>query len=109
MNRVRQSLGSHHLLVALVSLYLILAVSYSVAVPIFEGPDEDDHFRYVKYLADQHTLPVQLFQPGGGTAGHQGWQPPLYYGIAALLIGPIDTSDFESHLWRNPAASYQGD
>ncbi len=96
-------------LFALLAVFFILAIVYSVVVPIFEGPDEDDHFRYVKYLADQHSLPVQLFQTGGGAAGHQGWQPPLYYGLAALVISPVDTSDFEQHLWRNPAASYQGD
>lgn len=96
-------------LALLLLLFLVVAIAYSIAIPIFEGPDEDDHFRYVKYLADHHTLPVQLFQAGGGEAGHQGWQPPLYYGLEALVISPVDTSDFKEHLWRNPAASFQGD
>lgn len=96
-------------LIGLAALFLILAVAYSAIVPLFEGPDEDDHFRYARYLAVNHALPVQEFTSGGGEAGHQGWQPPLYYGLAALLIAPIDTSDLPSHLWRNPAASYQGD
>ncbi len=86
-----------------------LALFYSLLVPLFEGPDEDDHFRYAKYLADHRALPVQLFQPGGGEAGHQGWQPPFYYALVALVIAPIDTSDFAEHLWRNPAQSFQGD
>lgn len=89
--------------------FSVIAVAYSIAIPLFEGPDEDDHFRYVKYLADHRALPVQLFQAGGGQAGHQGWQPPLYYMIAALVITPIDTSDLEQHLWRNPGTSFQGD
>lgn len=90
-------------------IFLTLAVIYSLVVPLFEGPDEDDHFRYAKYLADHRALPVQLFQAGGGAAGHQGWQPPLYYALAAVVISPIDTSDFPNHLQRNPAAALVGD
>src|SRR5512141_97800 len=93
----------------LVAIFVTLAIFYSVIIPLFEGPDEDDHFRYVRYIADHRALPVQQFQQGGGEAGHQGWQPPLYYGLAAVIIAPIDTSDFEQRLWRNPFMSYQGD
>lgn len=89
--------------------FLTLAVLYSIAVPLFEGPDEDDHFRYARFLAEHRTLPIQLFQPGGGEAGHQGWQPPLYYALAALVIAPVNTSDFEQRLQRNPAAALVGD
>lgn len=84
-------------------------MTYAIVVPLFEGPDEDDHFRYAKYLADHRALPTQLFQAGGGAAGHQGWQPPLYYALAAFVIAPIDTSDYETHLTRNPAQSFSGD
>jgi dolichyl-phosphate-mannose-protein mannosyltransferase len=96
-------------LALLLLVFLVVAVAYSIAIPLFEGPDEDDHFRYVRYLAYHRALPVQLFQAGGGEAGHQGWQPPLYYGLVALVISPVDTSDFEQHLWRNPGTSFQGD
>lgn len=96
-------------LTVLLVAFLALALFYSIIIPLFEGPDEDDHFRYAKFIADHHALPVQLFEPGGGVAGHQGWQPPLYYSLTALLIAPIDTSDFEQHLWRNYAATFVGD
>ncbi len=96
-------------IVWLVAVFVVLAIFYSLIIPIFEGPDEDDHFRYVKSIADHRALPVQLFEPGGGQAGHQGWQPPLYYSIAAILIAPIDTSDFSQHLWRNEYVTFVGD
>lgn len=89
--------------------FLALAIFYSMIIPLFEGPDEDDHFRYVKSIADSHTLPFQRFEAGGGEAGHQGWQPPVYYALAALLISPIDTSDFSDHLIRNQYATVVGD
>ncbi|MEW5718850.1 MAG: phospholipid carrier-dependent glycosyltransferase, partial [Chloroflexota bacterium] len=93
----------------LLGVFVALALFYSVIIPLFEGPDEDDHFRYAKFIADQRALPVQLFEPGGGSAGHQGWQPPLYYSLAALVVAPIDKSDYEQHLWRNYAATFVGD
>ncbi len=96
-------------LAILIAAFVALALFYSIIIPLFEGPDEDDHFRYAKFIADQRALPVQSFEPGGGAAGHQGWQPPLYYSLAALLISPIDTSDFSQHLWRNSAATFVGD
>lgn len=91
------------------SVFAVLAATYAVVIPLFEGPDEDDHFRYAKYLADERALPVQLFQAGGGAAGHQGWQPPLYYALAALAFSPVDTSDYARRLQRNPAQSFTGD
>ncbi len=96
-------------LAILLIVFVAVAVFYSVIIPLFEGPDEDDHFRLAKFIADTHALPVQLFEPGGGAAGHQGWQPPLYYALVAALITPIDTSDYSQHLWRNYAATFVGD
>jgi hypothetical protein len=96
-------------LVILLITFTTLAVFYSLIVPLFEGPDEDDHFRYAKFIADYHALPVQLFEPGGGIAGHQGWQPPFYYSLVAIIISPIDTSDYEQHLQRNYAGTSVGD
>ncbi|HEX9075717.1 MAG TPA: hypothetical protein VF932_08040, partial [Anaerolineae bacterium] len=96
-------------LVILLIAFTALAVFYSLIIPLFEGPDEDDHFRYAKFLADHRALPVQEFVVGGGEAGHQGWQPPLYYALAAVLISPLDTLDYAEHLWRNPSATFVGD
>ena len=96
-------------LAVLVSLFVALALFYSLILPLFEGPDEDDHFRYARFIAQNRAVPIQEFVPGGGIAGHQGWQPPLYYTLAALVIAPIDTADFEQHLWRNYGATFVGD
>jgi len=100
---------SNRALALLLLVFFALALFYSLIIPLFEGPDEDDHFRYVKFIADHRALPVQLFEKGGGEAGHQGWQPPLYYALAALLISPIDTSDYSQHLVRNEYVAFVGD
>ena len=96
-------------LAILLGVFIALALFYSIIIPLFEGPDEDDHFRYAQFIADQRALPIQLFEPGGGIAGHQGWQPPLYYSLVALIVAPIDKSDYEQHLWRNSAVTFVGD
>jgi len=96
-------------LAVLLIVFALVALFYSLIIPIFEGPDEDDHFRYAKFIADYRALPVQAFETGGGIAGHQGWQPPLYYSLVALVIAPIDKSDHEQQLWRNYEATFVGD
>jgi len=84
--------------------YLALSLIYNVVVPIFEAPDEPQHFMFVKHLADGKGLPVQ------GEAANSAWaqegsQPPLYYLAGALLISGIDTNDVDTLLWVNPHAN----
>ena len=85
-------------------LYLILATIYSVTTPIFEASDELWHYPMVKTIADRGlSLPVQI--PGEITTWRQeGSQPPLYYMLAALLTGGVDTSDLEIVRRINPHA-----
>jgi len=83
---------------------LTLGIVYGVVTPMFEAPDEPQHFWFVKYLADGGGLPVQGAS-GKATWAQEGSQPPLYYAIAALLVSGIDTDDMDQLLWRNPHAN----
>lgn len=88
-------------LAVLLAVYLILGVGYSLATPIFEASDEIWHYGVVRELALNRRLPVQ--EPGVETAwAQEGSQPPLYYALAALLTGWIDTTDYPAHSVRNP-------
>ena len=77
--------------------YLALAIANSVIIPPFHWPDEIGHFFAIKYIVDFRQLPI----PDPDLARHQyyyaqqGTQPPLYYGIGALLVrlGRLDTTD----------------
>jgi len=92
----------------LFALLIIFAVSgaiFSVVNPIFEAPDEIQHFFYVKQLADGGGLPHQGLADPPLPWDQEGSQPPLYYGLAALLVSPVDTSDALSLLWENPHAN----
>ncbi len=89
--------------VLLLGFYLCLGVVYSLATPIFEASDEIWHYAVVRELTDNRRLPVQ--EVGVETPwAQEGSQPPLYYVLAALLTGWIDTSDYPHHRVHNPFA-----
>jgi 4-amino-4-deoxy-L-arabinose transferase-like glycosyltransferase len=90
--------------IVILTLYLLLAIGYSVITPPFEASDELWHYPMVKVLADNGlAIPVQV--PGVETAWRQeGSQPPLYYMAAALLTGWIDTGDMDAVRRQNPHA-----
>ncbi|GAB4470756.1 MAG: hypothetical protein Kow00124_07210 [Anaerolineae bacterium] len=83
------ALRRHPWAAALVLLYLVFGVIYSVANPIHEATDELRHYRYVRYIADLHQLPVQSGEQGNAQAHH----PPLYYATAALASFWVHPSD----------------
>ncbi|MCX6031303.1 MAG: glycosyltransferase family 39 protein [Chloroflexi bacterium] len=81
--------------------FLIVGVIYSVVTPLFEAPDESEHFFYVVHLAQGRGLPIQPPAGPGGLWQQEGSQPPLYYALAALLTASLDTSDAPALLWEN--------
>ena len=89
-------------LYAILAAYLILATIYSVVTPIFEASDELWHYPMVKYVADND---LSLPRPDPAQPWRQeGGQPPLYYILAAVLTGGIDTSDMDVVRRINPHA-----
>lgn len=94
----------HWGIVIILAAFVALGVAYSVVTPLFEAPDEIQHYFFVKHLADGKGLPVQ----GGESEGlwkQEGSQPPLYYALGALATFWINTDDAEELLWRNPQAN----
>ncbi len=70
-------------------LYLILAITYSVVVPIGRGADEWAHYWYAQFMAEHGRLPVSATERT--TAGYKSDWPPLYHVSAAALTAWIDT------------------
>jgi hypothetical protein len=76
-------------------IYLLLAVAFGVASPVFEAPDELQHFAFARYLANTHTLPVldeSAMDAGQALYAQEGAQPPLYYAIGAVIISGVPDS-----------------
>lgn len=63
-------------------VFVLFALGYSTG-PLFEGPDEIEHYRYIQALYTQGALP----DPFASQPGSQYHQAPLYYLIAAPLYG----------------------
>nr|MBA3869873.1 phospholipid carrier-dependent glycosyltransferase [Anaerolineae bacterium] len=78
----------HRLTLFLYGAYLILALFFSLG-PIFEGPDEIEHYRYIRSIATQGILPNLHGQPRG-----EFHQAPLYYLLAAPLDSLLKDNDF---------------
>lgn len=76
----------------IVIMRTVLAIGFSLG-PIFEGPDEIEHFRYIYALDTTHRLPDPYAQQRG-----EYHQAPLYYllawPIARVLDGDLG-EDFE--------------
>ncbi len=102
--RLYHLLTRHSILWLISGAYLALAVTYGLVTPRFEASDELWHYPMVDYLA-RNGLQLPPQQPGISTSWRQeGSQPPLYYMLAAVLTGGIDTSDLEYVRRVNPHA-----
>ncbi len=87
----------------LVLAFLILGTTYSVITPLFEASDEMWHYPFVQHLAGGGGLPVQ--DPANlGPWRQEGCQPPLYYGLAALVTRWVPSDDLPQLPQRNPHA-----
>ncbi len=103
--RVSQYISRAANIKVILAAYLALGVAYSLSTPIFEAPDEMNHFAYVKNLVDGRGFPGAPVVKADDLPAQESSQPPLYYLSAALavrLLAP-DTNDFAQLLVHNPA------
>ena len=87
------------------SIFVLLGLAYSVVTPIFETPDEFQHFAVIQYLARTGKLPI-VGQPDSELSGQEGYQAPLYYMLGAALTFWIDTSDIRQQFIPQPKANF---
>lgn len=71
-----------------VLIYLTLGVANIVRLPVFNGPDEPEHWRYVQVLRETGQMPLlPRFVLSGQEArqAEQAQHPPLYYAALAAI------------------------
>ena len=95
----RHPAGLSRWVVLLLAGFLALCIVYNVTLPVFEAPDEGDHFHYADFLARERHLP-DLVQDLAQS--HEIIQPPLYYILIAGAIEPFDRSDLDALSRLNP-------
>jgi 4-amino-4-deoxy-L-arabinose transferase-like glycosyltransferase len=84
--------------------YISIGTLYAVNTPAWQVPDEPAHYNYIRAIVEQHALPVlqvgdydqayleklkaERFPPALPVTGvrYEGWQPPLYYLLAAPIF-----------------------
>lgn len=82
----------------IVGVYLALAASLSLVIPLGEAADEVSHRAYVHELAVHRRLPV-----AGSAAGGEMYQPPLYYMLLATVETLAPSGDLP--IYANPDAT----
>lgn len=84
---------------ALLALFAVVAIYFSIKVPAFETPDEFQHYAFVQHVVTWYDLP----KSEANTAGlwrQQGVQAPLYYVGGALVTLWVDQSNFQNTAHR---------
>ena len=89
----------------IVAAFLVLGVAYSIAVPIFEAPDELQHYATTEYIARFKSLPP-LGKPTEHLWDQESLQAPLYYIITSALTSWVDTSDFSQQAILQPKTNF---
>ncbi|MGH2523840.1 MAG: hypothetical protein ACRDH2_15145, partial [Anaerolineales bacterium] len=74
-----------HPLTLVLAVHTALGLAFGLVTPIFEAPDEANHFLFIRYLQLHRALPVQTLDADGPRAHH----PPLYFLIGALVSAPV--------------------
>lgn len=88
------------LVVTILAAHFVLGGVYSVVIPIFEGPDELGHYRHVRFLIANLSLPSP---EDSRSSLDELTHPPLYYVVAAILTSWVDASD-DPQVVTNPFA-----
>jgi len=86
------------------TLYVALGGIYLFTTPLFETPDEYTHYEYVRFVAENRSLPPLFVSTLEWEQG-QLHQPPLYYTLCALLAGGLDSPHWQDAYPRNPYAA----
>ncbi len=94
-------------LASLVLAHVVLGLWFNAATPIFEAPDEDGHYLFIRYLQLYHSLPVQTLDTKGPRAHH----PPLFHIMAALLTAwvPVKGDAHRVDMQVNPKVWFRYD
>ncbi|MDM8528785.1 glycosyltransferase family 39 protein [Anaerolineales bacterium HSG24] len=98
-----QSLNPRLLLI--LAIYLILAIAYSVVVPIGRGADEWAHYWYAHFIAEHSRLPNSTAERE--VAGYKSDWPPFYHLIVAGATAWIETDGPPTFKYRTDNIRYQ--
>ena len=80
-------MNNKKILAIIIILALILRIIFALIVPIFEKPDENAHFEYIQFVAENKKLPVQTKDD----IHAEFFQPPFYHYFSSFILRFIKT------------------
>ena len=81
-------------LILIFSLYFILAVGYSLLMPVWEAPDEPAHYHLAWHRATYGEFPIEM--------NYEAHQPRAYYYLGVWIIRALDKIEPELTRFRHP-------
>lgn len=81
----QQKIPTKYLAIIVFVIGALIRLIYAIETPTFYAPDEQAHFKHIKYLAEHKELPIQTSKTGAESNDWEYYQPPLYYLISALV------------------------
>jgi MFS family permease len=91
-------------LVFILCAFVALCVLYNLKFPLLESIDEPSQYWHVNQIANTKGLP-DLDEYKGDPLTYERHQMPLYYILSAILVSPIDRSDFSDYVQFNVGAA----
>ena len=82
-------------LILIFALYFLLAVGYSLLMPLWEAPDEPAHYHLAWHLATYDEYPSQEIN-------YERHQPRAFYYFSSWVIRALNTVDTELTRFRRP-------
>ncbi|MCB0166529.1 MAG: phospholipid carrier-dependent glycosyltransferase [Anaerolineae bacterium] len=68
-------------------LHILLAVAYTIVIPLGEAPDEPAHLTYAQFIANKGGLPANLAERR--EAGYRSTWPPLYHILVSVPVAAV--------------------
>lgn len=91
-------------LLILLAVFGVLAVVFSLFLPLGESADEVDHFALVRFIADEQRIPLTVAERTA--IGKKGDASPLYHALVAGLTQHVDVSDLPELPLQTKAIRY---
>ncbi len=97
---LRGVLAHHWPLVAILAVFVPLALAYGLLLPLGEPADEISHFALVRFIAEQKRPPLTLDEQR--SLGQKGDASPIYHSLVALLTQHVAVADLPTlpDAWR---------
>jgi len=97
------TIRQHWAIALIMASFFALGITYSTVTPLFEAPDELQHYARIKRVGE--ALGLIRLDPTVSDLSHQEqYQQPLYHLLGALATFWDDAGDLPSLLWFNPHA-----